>query len=68
MPISEIEDPFLSTAQVADLAAVVPSTVNRWVKSGELPVAQKLPGKVGANLFRQSVVTEFLARRQTSVA
>lgn len=65
---SERADDFLSTAQVAEQAEVVPSTVNRWVKSGKLPVALKLPGKVGANLFRRSDVEAFFAEQRQDVA
>lgn len=45
------ENDFLTTAQVADAKGVNPRTVARWVKSGRLPYAVKVPGETGAYLF-----------------
>lgn len=47
---------FLSTSQVAALKGVNVATVNRWAKTGKLPVAVKVPGKTGANLYRREDV------------
>ena len=41
----------LTTAQVAERTGKTVSTVNRWAAIGKLPVAHKLPGRTGVNLF-----------------
>lgn len=41
----------LTAAQVAERKGVTVRTVARWVESGKLPVAHRLPGKTGALLF-----------------
>lgn len=50
----------LKTADVAKLAKVDVATVNRWAKSGRLPVAVQVPGETGARLFRRSDVDHVL--------
>lgn len=45
---------------MADLANVSPRTVARWVESGRLPIAQRLPGKTGACLFHRQDVERSL--------
>lgn len=52
-------DAYMSTAQVADMLNATVATVNRWAASGKLPVAMKLPGRTGANLFRREDVEAF---------
>lgn len=56
MPDTEL----LTTSQVAMKANVSVRTVVRWVESGQLPVAQRLPGKTGALLFDPSDVDRVL--------
>lgn len=56
----------LTTAQVATRFGVMPRTVNRWVASGRLPVAMRLPGRTGANLFDPADVEKL--HRGSSVA
>jgi excisionase family DNA binding protein len=56
----------LTTAQVAERFGVMPRTVTRWVAAGRLPVAQRLPGRTGANLFDPSVVAELAAEAVAS--
>lgn len=48
----------LTTAQVAERIDKTISTVNRWAATGKLPVAHKLPGRTGVNLFDPAVVDE----------
>ena len=50
----------LNTEQVAARVGKDPSTVNRWAKSGKLPVALKLPGLRGDNLFAVADVLAFI--------
>jgi excisionase family DNA binding protein len=52
-----MEDPLLTTAEVAARFGVARQTVHRWAEGGRLPVAQKLPGKTGDMLFRASDVS-----------
>lgn len=49
----------ITTAQVAAAKGVNPRTVARWVQSGRLPYATKLPGETGAYLFDPAVVDAF---------
>lgn len=39
------------------------ATVNRWAKKGKLPVATKLPGIRGHNLFNRTVI-ELIAEQR----
>lgn len=39
------------------------ATVNRWAKKGKLPVAGKLPGIRGHNLFNRTVI-ELIAEQR----
>lgn len=60
---------FLSTAEVARILGVSVATVNRRAADGILPVAHKLPTRVGANLFRRKDIDRVAAEtRNTSVA
>jgi len=52
----------MPTVEVAAFHQVSVATVNRWAKGGRLPVAVKVPGKRGANLFRRSDVEALLAK------
>ncbi len=51
----------LTTAEVAERLQTTPRTINRWASSGRLPVALRLPGATGANLFDPEVVDAFAA-------
>lgn len=46
----------LTTKQVAREFGVRVGTVNRWAQTGRLPVAHKLPGETGANLYTRDDV------------
>ena len=41
----------ITAAEAASILGVKQATVNKWALDGRLPVAQKLPGLRGANLF-----------------
>lgn len=56
----------MTTAQVAERLRVTARTVNRWVEAGRLPVAQRLPGATGANLFDPATVDELEAQGRAS--
>jgi len=49
----------LTTAQVADLLKVSPSTVNRYARNGTLPAEQTLPGVRGARLYKAGTLVAF---------
>jgi excisionase family DNA binding protein len=48
----------LTTAQVAALKGVSVRTVARWVETGKLTAAVKIPGKTGAYLFTPDAVED----------
>lgn len=58
----------LTTTQVAALLGVSQETVNRWARTGRLPIAHKLPGRTGANLFRRRDAEAFRPTRRGSAA
>lgn len=49
------------TSVAAELLRVDVATVNRWAKTGRLPVAVKIPGLRGPNLYRRADVEALLA-------
>lgn len=63
MPKTETSEQLMSTAEVATLKGVHPTTVNRWVQAGRLPIAHKAPGIRGANLYRRADVEALVAAR-----
>lgn len=56
-----MEDDLLTSAEVAEALDRPVATVNRWALEGRLPVAKKLPGRTGANLYRRSDVEALLS-------
>lgn len=54
----------LSSGEVATLLDVSVATVNRWALTGQLPVAYRLPGRTGANLFRRQDAERLLPARR----
>lgn len=59
-------DDLLTTAEVARIVGRSVPTIHRWVESGRLPTARKLPGIRGARLFRRSDVDALLAPEAAS--
>lgn len=59
-------DDLLTTAQVATILERPIATVNRWAVEGKLPVAHKLPGRTGANLYRRDDVDALVERRRSA--
>ena len=55
VPMANTDD-LISSIEAAELLRVGRSTLTRWVQSGRLPEAMKLPGETGARLFRRSDV------------
>ena len=59
----------MTTAEVAEqCGGVSVKTVIRWVESGALTPAQKLPGLRGAYLFDPAEVARFKKSRETKAA
>lgn len=56
----EAPDDLIPTAQAAAIHGVDVATINRWARAGRLPVAVKIPGKTGANLYRRADVEALL--------
>lgn len=65
-------DDLIPSVEATDMLGVGRSTLTRWVKSGRLPEAKKLPGATGARLFRRSdierVAAEEAAKRTAKAA
>jgi excisionase family DNA binding protein len=59
-------DTLLTTSEVCAIARVTRDTVARWARTGQLPVAFKLPG--GQFRFRRSDVDRLLAPEPTETA
>ncbi|MPZ73994.1 MAG: helix-turn-helix domain-containing protein [Nitriliruptorales bacterium] len=57
----------LTTVQVADLLGLNLRKVQRMAESGELPVAQKMPGPFGRYVFDAPVI-EAIARQRAKAA
>lgn len=55
----------IGTVEAAEVLGVERSVLTRWVQTGRLPEAIKLPGATGARLFRRSDV-EALAKASAS--
>ena len=56
--------PLMTTAEVAEeCGGVSVKTVTRWVESGQLSAAHKLPGLRGPFLFDAATVARFKAER-----
>jgi predicted DNA-binding transcriptional regulator AlpA len=53
----------LGVADVKGLTGLTVDTIKRAARSGDLPVALKMPGKTGAYLFDRADVAEWAARR-----
>ncbi|WP_083812643.1 helix-turn-helix domain-containing protein [Gordonia neofelifaecis] len=49
-------EPPLSTAEVARMFSVTPVTISRWVRSGRLRTAGKMPGTTGAYVFDRAEI------------
>ena len=58
----------IGSAEVCRLHNVHPSTVSRWVGTGDLTPVHKLPGKNGAFVFRRSDVERLAAARSEQSA
>lgn len=59
-PMANTND-LISSIEAAELLGVGRSTLTRWVQSGRLTEAMKLPGDTGARLFRRSDVEALLS-------
>jgi excisionase family DNA binding protein len=55
VPMANTND-LISSIEAAELLGVGRSTLTRWVQSGRLTEAMKLPGDTGARLFRRTDV------------
>jgi excisionase family DNA binding protein len=60
--------PLLTSAEAAAILGVEQPTVNKWAAEGRLPVAMKLPGLRGHNLFRPEDVEALRDARAAAAA
>jgi excisionase family DNA binding protein len=51
-----VKPDLIGTVEAAEILGVERSTLSRWVKEGEIEPAMRLPGKVGAYLFRRAYI------------
>lgn len=58
----------IPTVEAAELLGVKRSTLTRWVQSGRLDEAMKLPGETGARLFRRSDIDRLAAELAAEAA
>jgi len=57
MPTTTTTDvPLLTSREVCDRLGIDRSTLTRWVQSGRIEAAQKLPGLRGAYLFTETAL------------
>lgn len=49
----------MSTAEVAEHLDRPVGTINRWAAEGKIPVAYKVGGRTGANVFNRADVENF---------
>lgn len=60
-------DELIGTPEAASIIGVSRATMTRWVQSGELEPATKLPGQTGATLFYRADIDAKAAERKGSV-
>jgi hypothetical protein len=53
----------ITTQQAAQILGWNVATVNKQAKAGRLPVALKVPGRTGANLFRRDEIERLATER-----
>jgi excisionase family DNA binding protein len=59
-------EPFIGAAEACQLLDIHAATLGRWVKSGALTPAHKLPGKNGAYLFNRGDVEALAVERASA--
>jgi len=60
--ITTSDDPLVSSAEAGRILGVTPVTIQRWAREGSI-AAEKLPGKTGAYVLRQSEIRRIAADR-----
>lgn len=58
----------IGSSEVCRILQINPSTVGRWVESGRLTPAHKLPGRNGAYLFHRADIDAIAAERATEAS
>lgn len=62
------QEPFVGAAEACQILEVHAATLGRWVKSGTITPAHKLPGKNGAYLFNRADVEKLAHERAEASA
>ena len=69
VPVTKPRSPqLLTSAEACDQLAIDRSTLSRWVTTGRMTCAMKLPGKRGAYLFTQAQIDAARATIDTEAA
>lgn len=61
--VMHTQEPFVGAAEACQILEVHAATLGRWVKSGTITPAHKLPGKNGAYLFHRADVEKLATER-----
>lgn len=59
-------EPFIGAAEAAQILRIHVATLGRWVKSGIITPAHKLPGKNGPYVFNRADVDQLAAERASA--
>lgn len=60
-------DELIGSSEAASIIGVSRATLTRWVQSGEIEPAKKLPGLTGAALFERADIDAKAAERKGAV-
>lgn len=64
--LSPVNDDLIGSTEATRLLRVDKATISRWVASGTLTPAAKLPGRNGAFLFRRADIESLAAERASA--
>jgi excisionase family DNA binding protein len=60
------KDDLIGSTEACRILNIDKATLTRWVTSGQLNPAHKLPGKNGAYLFHRATIQNLAAQRETA--
>jgi len=65
--MADLEDTHVGTVAACDLLGIDRSTLVRWVQSGRITAALKMPGATGSYLFERAEVERIVAEREEAI-